>query len=202
MIVIVDYGMGNLESVARAFRRVKAEVKVSSRPEDAAAADKIVLPGVGAFGQGMANLRAGGFIEVLTRRVIDEGVPLLGICLGFQVLTKRSDEGSAEGLGWIDGETRRFEVAPKKVPHIGWNDLTVRKPSDPLLAGLPGSPCFYFQHSYHVTCHDPSDVLATADYGGEIVAAIRRGNIAGTQFHPEKSTANGLQLVRNFVEGR
>ena len=202
MIAIINYGIGNLDSVERAFRHVDAAAKIVTRPEELDAATHLVLPGVGAFDEAMENLHASGFAEVLERKVHAEHVPLLGICLGFQMLTKRSEEGRAPGLGWIDAETKRFDFSGRdpapKIPHLGWNDLDVRKDS-PLLAGISHAACYYFAHSYCVSCDDPSAVLAATSYGYEFVSAVHRDNIFATQFHPEKSHNNGLQLIRNFV---
>lgn len=203
MIVIADCGIGNLQSVQRAFHKIGADAVISSNPDDLRIADKIVLPGVGSFAEGMKNLGGGGLLPVLSRKVRDEGTPFLGICVGFQMLTRHSEEGNAEGLGWIDGETRRFRLdgagGRYRVPHIGWNDLSVRR-DDTLLRDLPAGACFYFAHSYHVTCHDQRAVIAMTEYGHEFVSAIQKGNIVGTQFHPEKSQRNGLAVLRRFVE--
>ncbi len=203
MIVIIDYGIGNLQSVQRAFQRIGADTAISSKPEDLLAAEKIVLPGVGSFVEGMENLRCYGLLPVLKHKVREQGTPFLGICLGFQMLTNRSEEGDAEGLGWIDAETKRFRFegpgGQYRIPHMGWNDLSARR-ENPLLNGLSGASCFYFAHSYYVTCHDQSAILATTQYGREFVTVIQKDNIFGTQFHPEKSQANGLSVLKNFVE--
>ena len=203
MIVIVNCGMGNLDSVLRAFSKHEAEVVVSSQPEELERADGIVLPGVGSFAKAVRNLNEGGLTAVLNRKVLDEHTPILGICLGFQMFTKHSEEGGADGLGWIDGETKRFDFeqpGPRlKVPHLGWNNLERRKES-PLFEGIHCDACFYFAHSYCVVCNEESAILTTSTYGREFVSSVERGNIFGTQFHPEKSHANGLSLVRNFVE--
>jgi len=202
MIVIVNYGIGNLDSVARAFRACEAEAVVSSRPEDIDQADGIVLPGVGSFAKAMQNLNEGGLLAALNRRVIEQQTPILGICLGFQMFTKGSEEGGVDGLGWIDAETRRFDFSrqhqPCKIPHMGWNDLHAQK-AGPLFEGIHADACFYFAHSYCVSCNDECAVLATTDYGYEFVSAVERGNIFGTQFHPEKSHANGLKILKNFI---
>lgn len=197
MIAIVNYGIGNLDSVTRAFRKCGAEARVTSRPMDIEQAEAIVLPGVGCFAEAMRNLRNGGLLAILHRKVVEEKTPTLGICLGFQMFTKHSEEGNAEGLGWIDGETRRFRVA-EKIPHMGWNDLKVQKDS-PILQDIAHEACFYFAHSYYVSCNDPGAVLATSEYGGPFVSAVAKDHLFGVQFHPEKSHANGLQIVRNFI---
>lgn len=202
MIAIVNYGIGNLDSVARAFRKCEAETVIATAPDQIEHADRIVLPGVGSFAKAMRFLDGSGLRSVIERKVIEEKTPLLGICLGFQMLTNHSEEGDAAGLGWIQGETRRFrfpdEGGSLKTPHLGWNDLERKKPS-PLLEGIASGACFYFAHSYCVVCEDQSAVLATTRYGCDFVSVIHRDNIFGTQFHPEKSHANGLQLLRNFI---
>jgi glutamine amidotransferase len=215
-VVIVDYGSGNLRSAAKAFERAAAEaggasVAVSADPRAVAAADRIVLPGVGAFADCMAGLaRLPGMVEALTRAVREQGRPFLGICVGMQLLAERGFEhGTHRGLGWIAGEVHRLEpaqpappAAPLKVPHMGWNELVLRTPAHPLLAGLASGAHAYFVHSYALRASDPADVAATADYGGTLVAMVARANVAGTQFHPEKSQATGLRLIANFLAWR
>lgn len=203
MIAIVNYGMGNLDSVLRAFRKCEAEAAVSSQPEEIKAAGAIVLPGVGSFAKAMQNLNERGLLAPLNQMVLEGKTPILGICLGFQLFTKHSEEGDVDGLGWVDGQTRRLDfeeldVKPK-IPHIGWNDLEFRKESL-LFKGIHPDACFYFAHSYCVSCNDRSAVLGTTTYGYEFVSVIEQGNIFGMQFHPEKSHANGLRLLRNFIE--
>ncbi|HSE79774.1 MAG TPA: imidazole glycerol phosphate synthase subunit HisH [Alphaproteobacteria bacterium] len=209
--VIVDYGSGNLRSAAKAFERalrerdIAGEIRVSADPREAAAADRIVLPGVGAFAACMNGLAAlSGMIEALTRSVRERGRPLLGICVGMQLLAERGHEhGLHRGLGWIAGEVRR--IAPPdptfKVPHMGWNDLTPRR-AHKLLDKIAAGAQSYFVHSYHFSPSDRSDVVATTDYGGELVAIVGRDNVAGTQFHPEKSQETGLRLIANFLTWR
>lgn len=203
MIVIVDYGMGNLGSVYNMLKKVGTEAIVSSDPDLIAKADKLILPGVGAFDNGMKNLEARGLREILNRKVLTDGVPVLGICLGVQLFTHGSEEGTLHGLGWIDAETVRFrfpsESTGLKVPHMGWNSITV-KLDHPLLKGFDEPPRFYFVHSYHVHCHDPGHILATATYGIEFTAAVVYQNVIGTQFHPEKSHKFGLKVLENFAK--
>jgi imidazole glycerol-phosphate synthase subunit HisH len=206
MTTIVNYGIGNLDSVLRAFRNCSDAASISNDPAEIAAAERIVLPGVGSFAKAMEYLRQSGLLPVLEKKVLEEKTPVLGICLGFQMFTRHSEEGDAEGLGWIDGYTRKFDFTgiegPRlKIPHMGWNDLQAAKES-PLLAGIHPDACFYFAHSYYVSCDDNAAVLARSAYGLDFVSAVHRGNIFGTQFHPEKSHANGLQLIRNFLEYR
>lgn len=201
MIAIINYGIGNLDSVSRAFHKVGAETAVTTDPEALARAEGIVLPGVGSFDKAMNTLREQHLIPVLNRRVIDEGTPVLGICLGMQMYGHRSEEGCTEGLGWLDAESVRFayDTTRFKIPHLGWNDVQ-RRHASPLFDGVREEAPFYFAHSYHVVCREERDVLACTEYGTAFVSAVQRGRIFGTQFHPEKSHANGLCVIRNFVE--
>jgi imidazole glycerol-phosphate synthase subunit HisH len=205
MIVIVDYGMGNLGSILNMLKRIGAEAMISGRAADIESAGKLILPGVGAFDNGMRNLAERGLIDVLNRVVLEQKKPILGICLGVQLFTSRSEEGTLPGLGWIDAETIRFRFdgdnAGLKIPHMGWNTIEVRR-QDSILAPLPEEPRFYFVHSYHVRCRNASDVLAVTRYGIEFHSAVMRENIVGTQFHPEKSHRYGMQVLRNFAEVR
>jgi glutamine amidotransferase len=199
MIAIVDYGAGNLRSVRNALTHLGAEVVTASTPEQLAGAEKIVLPGVGAFGAGMNALRTAGFEELL-KAAVAAGVPLIGICLGMQYLFESSDEmGLHRGLGLLPGRVTRFPAAGPKVPHIGWNQLHIRR-ENPLLAGMESGSYAYFVHSYYVQAGDPSDVLATTDYGIEYASVVAHGNIFGIQPHPEKSQSVGLRILKNFVE--
>ncbi len=198
MIAIVDYGMGNLRSVAKALERAGAKVSLlSAPPAGLRRAAGIVLPGVGAFGDAMANLRSAGW-DGWIREAIAAGTPFLGICLGFQLLFERSEEsGGVRGLAVIPGEVRRLS-ATVTVPHMGWNQLRLPRPT-PLFAGVEGGAYVYFVHSYRVASDDASRVAAFTDYGGEFVSAIAEGNLWGVQFHPEKSQAVGLRILSNFV---
>jgi imidazole glycerol-phosphate synthase subunit HisH len=197
MIVIVDYGVGNLRSVQKALERVGAEAVVAGDPEALDAARGVVLPGVGAFGDGMAQLRARGFLEPVLRQVEAEK-PLLGICLGMQLLFEGSEEmGHHAGLGLLPGKVVRFPEGDLKVPHIGWNQLQVRQ--DPLLAAIADGSYAYFVHSYYVAAAEPGDVLATTEYGKQFASVVGRGRIWGAQFHPEKSQEVGLRLLQNFA---
>ncbi|HQO35128.1 MAG TPA: imidazole glycerol phosphate synthase subunit HisH [bacterium] len=204
MIGIVDYGMGNLRSVESAFEAIGQETSVIRDPRELADVQAIVLPGVGAFGDGMKNLHETGFVDVLSDEVIRKGKPYLGICLGLQFLGEKSlEHGEHDGLGWITGTVRRIEPesAQYRVPHIGWNDLQIEI-KEPLFKNLEDGPIFYFVHSYYfdVSPEDSSVIAATCWHGQKIVAAVQRGNIFGVQFHPEKSQRSGLCLLRNFVE--
>jgi glutamine amidotransferase len=199
MIAIIDYGAGNLRSVRNALTTLGAEVVTATTPDQFAGADKIVLPGVGAFGAGMNALRQAGFEEPL-KAAVAAGVPLIGICLGMQYLFESSDEmGLHRGLGLLPGRVTRFPADGPKVPHIGWNQLHIQQ-QNPLLAGVESGSYAYFVHSYYVEAGDPSDVLATTDYGIEYASAVAHGTIFGIQPHPEKSQSVGLRILKNFVE--
>ncbi len=214
-VVIVDYGSGNLRSAAKAFEFSAREggsgvrVAVAGDAETVRAADRVVLPGVGAFGDCKARLAArDGLVEALVEAVIDRGRPFLGICVGMQLMATRGLEyGAHEGFGWIGGEVEKLapasiggvEARPLKVPHMGWNELQVHAPDHPLLAGIATGAHMYFVHSYQLRCESEADALATTDYGGPVTAMVARGNLAGAQFHPEKSQAAGLALIGNFL---
>ncbi|MFM1921399.1 MAG: hypothetical protein RLZZ303_3033 [Candidatus Hydrogenedentota bacterium] len=202
MIALLDYGVGNLQSLERAFAAVGAE----ARPvRDVAALDgarAVVLPGVGHFQEAMDNLREGGLIEPLQRKVMGEGLPLMGMCLGMQLLMRRSDESGAEGLGWLNGEVRSLRTAypdtALKIPHIGWNTVTA-SPGSKLFAGVPAVASYYFAHSYAVLELEDAAATATAIYGVPFIASVEKDNLFATQFHPEKSHQNGIHLLRNFM---
>jgi len=205
MIAIIDYGMGNLRSVQKAFEKVGFAAKVTADPADLRDAEKLVLPGVGAFKDCMDNLREGGFIEPI-RRHVESGKPFLGICLGLQLLFSESEEfGRHQGLGIIPGKVVRFpadlRVAGEelKVPHMGWNQIRLRQDA-PLFRGVADGSAVYFVHSYYVIPDDPTVVAAVTDYGIAFCSAIRRDNVMATQFHPEKSQQIGLRILRNFGE--
>jgi glutamine amidotransferase len=203
MIVIVDYGVGNLRSVQRAFEHVGAGVTVTAHRETIESASAVVLPGVGAFGQAMSNLERAGLVDVI-RQVIDRGRPFLGICLGLQLLFEESEEmGQHAGLGVFGGQVKRFEVGGRrhgyKVPQIGWNQIHIQQPS-PLLEGVADGSYAYFVHSYYVAPADPEIVLTTTDYEMDYASIVGRDNVFGIQFHPEKSQAVGLRILRNFTE--
>lgn len=195
-IGVVDYGSGNLRSVTKALETTGAETVFVTRPEELAAVDAVVVPGVGSFGDCAANLRATGLWEPL-RGWIREGRPYLGICLGYQLLFTSSEESpGVEGLGVIPGRVVRFSPNTRKVPHMGWNPL--EQTSGPLYAGLPGGTAMYFVHSYYPVPEDPAIISATCEYGETFAAGISSGRLHATQFHPEKSQAAGLALLRNF----
>jgi glutamine amidotransferase len=201
MTVIVDYGVGNLASIANMARKAGASCVISGEAAVIGAAARLILPGVGAFDKGMASLDERGLIPVLRERVMERQVPTLGLCLGMQLLGRGSEEGSRPGLGWMAAHAQRFRFAPPrpplKVPHMGWNYIEP-DPSAALLQHLPPEPRFYFVHSYHLVCDDPRDVMCWTTYGYRFVSGVRRANLWGTQFHPEKSHSFGLALFKNF----
>ncbi|MFE6734196.1 imidazole glycerol phosphate synthase subunit HisH [Microbacterium sp. NPDC057650] len=198
-VSIVDYGLGNLGSVANMLKRVGAQNNRVSTPDEILAADRILLPGVGAFDKGTALLQDAGLSDAL-REFAASGRPLLGICLGMQLLLDSSEEGVSKGLGLIPGRSLRFEDAPGlRVPHMGWNEVS-RRHEDPVLASLPDENRFYFVHSYRVVPEREEDVLATTTYGASFASMIRRDNVIGAQFHPEKSHAFGMVILRNFAD--
>lgn len=198
-ITIVDYGMGNIRSVHNALAHLGCVVTTSHESEAIAEADALVLPGVGAFGEAVANLETRRLVAPLLRAVLDDRKPILGICLGMQLLASRSEErGNFRGLSLIPGEIRRIPVPEGfRLPHVGWNPVEPRRDS-PLFKGIRPGSSFYFVHGYHYV-GSPEFVIATIDYGGEVVAAIQREHMLGTQFHPERSQSNGLALLKNFV---
>jgi glutamine amidotransferase len=205
MIVVIDYGMGNLGSIVNMLRRIGADVTLSADLKDIERADRLILPGVGAFDRGMENLHNMNVIPLLNQRVLEENTPILGLCLGMQLFGKGSEEGNTEGLGWIDAQSVRFrfddtdpQLASLRVPHMGWNGVHVHK-SHPMMDNLESDTRYYFVHAYHVRCNDPSDVLATTRYGIEMVSAFARGPITGMQFHPEKSLRWGMRVFEQFV---
>ncbi|MDA1100167.1 MAG: imidazole glycerol phosphate synthase subunit HisH [Proteobacteria bacterium] len=202
MIAIIDYGLGNLTSVAGAIEKVGHEAVITSDLQVLADADKLILPGVGAFGDGMANLRERELVEPLTEMVVGKGKPILGICLGSQLITEESDEfGAHTGLGWVPARVRRLAPTDPalRVPHVGWNDL-IRTGDSVLFEELPAQPLFYFVHSHYIEAREPGIVIGECDYGSRFVGAFQHGNIYGTQFHPEKSQLDGLRLLKNFIE--
>jgi glutamine amidotransferase len=203
MIVIIDYGMGNLGSILNMLKRIGAPAMISADPREIENADKLILPGVGAFDTGMKRLNEVGLIDLLSQQVLERKKPTLGVCLGMQLLMKGSEEGTQRGLGWIDGETIRFQFDPNKnhlkIPHMGWNTIAVKR-DGALLRNMPSEPRFYFVHSYHVVCHHSQDVVAVTDYGYAFPAVLQHENIVGAQFHPEKSHRFGMQVFKNFVE--
>jgi glutamine amidotransferase len=203
-IAIVDYGMGNLRSVEKAFAQVGFPAVVTSQPSDIANADAVVLPGVGAFGDAVKELMARGILEVVRNRAAearDGGRPFLGICLGMQILVEFGEEsGGCEGLSVIEGTCPRLQRKDLKVPHMGWNSLSIKKQDNPLFEGVGTSPYVYFVHSYAVVPSSLGVIAAVSDYGGEVVASLKAKNLFATQFHPEKSQDVGLRMLKNFGE--
>ncbi len=205
-VAIIDYGSGNLRSAAKAFERAAAgrvAITVTDDPDIVAAADRVVLPGVGAFANCMHGLRAvDGMLDAVTEVAMIRARPFLGICVGMQLMaTCGLEHGRTPGLAWIAGEVSELTPADStlKVPHMGWNDLRFATPRHPVLADLPDQAHVYFVHSYQFRPEDPAVLLASADYGGEFAAIVGRDNLIGTQFHPEKSQATGLALIANFL---
>ncbi len=210
-IAIIDYGSGNLHSASKAFERagrdagLDAKVKVTADPEVVRKADRVVLPGVGAFADCYAGLMAvDGMFEALSEVVLEKGRPFFGICVGMQLLaTKGLEHKEQKGFDWVPGKVQALEPNDPnlKIPHMGWNELHFDE-VHPVFADLPGEAHTYFVHSYHFVCDDPSRVLSTVDYGGNVTAAVGRDNIVGTQFHPEKSQGVGLKVITNFLKWR
>ena len=200
MVIIIDYGMGNVGSVKNALEFLGEKALISSNPGDLEKASHIILPGVGSFGDGINNLKRSGLVEVLEKEVLKNKKPFLGICLGMQLLAEEGEEGGLHrGLGWIAGKVRHFKVDSKdfRIPHVGWNDI-FPKENQELFKGI-SSQIFYFVHSYFLEPKDKSVVAAVCRYGEEFTAAIQKDNIFGTQFHPEKSQKSGLMLLKNFI---
>lgn len=201
-VAIIDYGMCNLGSVRRAFEECGADAKLIDRPEELESADKIILPGVGAFTRGMANLRDRGWIGPIRENVLNRKKPLLGICLGMQLLADRGEEGGGtEGLGLVSGSVVRLHATShdQRIPHMGWNEIQIQR-SNPLFGGIASGTDFYFVHSFHFEVLDPTSAITKTPYCGNFVSAVQRENIFGVQFHPEKSQKPGFQLIRNFLQ--
>ncbi len=200
MITIVDYGMGNLGSIRNMLKKIGVDSSITADPDAIARAQQLILPGVGAFDAGMESLERAGIIPLLNQRVLQDRVPVLGICLGMQLMAKGSEEGRRAGLGWVDAQVLRFGPLPqaRKVPHMGWNHVHAVR-SSPLTDALPDEPRFYFVHSYYPVCRRESDVVLTTVYGETFHSAFAAGNVYGVQFHPEKSHKFGMALLANFA---
>lgn len=201
MIAIIDSGMGNVGSIANMLKKIGAEAVITNKKEELHEAEKIILPGVGTFDHGMECLREAGLPDIIRSETLENKKPLLGICLGMQLLGKRSDEGKSEGLNLIDFETKAFNIPQEmhlKIPHMGW-DVVEFTQKDKILEGITGQQKYYFVHSYHAVCTNKENILMKCDYGYEFAAAVKNGNIYGTQFHPEKSHRFGMRLLENFV---
>tara|TARA_Y100001970_G_scaffold245152_1_gene311952 strand:+ start:4518 stop:5132 length:615 start_codon:yes stop_codon:yes gene_type:complete len=202
MIVIVDYGMGNLGSVLKSFNRLKIDVKISKSKNDILNADKLILPGVGHFKKGMENLINLDYIDVLNKKVIIDKTPILGICLGMQLFSNYSEEGNVKGLEWVDSEVLKFKVdniLKWKIPHMGWNTINIKR-DNIFLKNIKNEEIFYFVHGYYMNCKDRKDVLSTTKYCNSFVSSINKENIYGAQFHPEKSHDQGIVIINNFVK--
>ncbi len=200
-IVIVDYGMGNLNSVLRVMNRMKVDCIVSSKAEDILNSEKVILPGVGHFQKAMHNLKELDLIEVLNEAALNQRKPVLGICLGMQLMTSHSEEGNCDGLGWFDAKLTKFVTSNQlkyKIPHMGWNQISIQKPS-PLMKNIADKSEFYFVHSYRLRVADAGDILNETDYEEIFPSAIEKNNLFGVQYHPEKSHDAGAQLLRNFI---
>lgn len=203
MISVVNYGLGNVHAIANIYKRLNIDVCVTATPDELQRAERIILPGVGAFDWAMTCLNESGMREVLEDLVIAKGRPILGICVGMQMLAERSDEGMLDGLGWIGGEVKRFDETSAyhktRLPHMGWNDVSPRQ-TGCLFRGLETDARFYFLHSYYFVPRQERNVLGITDYSGPYASSVRAGNIFGVQFHPEKSHQWGIQLLKNFAE--
>jgi len=201
-LVIVDYGMGNLNSVKKIMDRMQFDAIISSKPEDILNCQKIILPGVGHFGKAMSNLRKLNLLDALHEAVLVQKKPILGICLGMQLMAKKSEEGDAEGLGWFDAEVKKFSISDNKkykIPHIGWNQINIKK-SSPLMSDISELSEFYFVHSYHFKASNQSDIINETEYDYIFASAIAKQNIFGVQYHPEKSHDAGARLLKNFIK--
>jgi len=199
-ITIVDYKMGNLGSIKNMLKKMGVKSQITSDIGVINDATKIILPGVGAFDKAMNNLADLSLVDVLNNRVLKDKIPVLGICLGMQLLANSSEEGEKTGLGWIDAEVKRFNINKRfKVPHMGWNLVNQRKECD-LFEGMYKEPRFYFVHTYYFDCNNSEDILTTTNYGAEFTSAVSKNNIYGVQFHPEKSHKFGMKLLENFAK--
>jgi imidazole glycerol-phosphate synthase subunit HisH len=201
MISIINYDMGNIGSIANMLKKIGVAANIVNTPEEIAEADKLILPGVGAFDSGMTNLANAGFIEVLQEKV-QSGTPILGVCLGMQLMSMQSEEGILPGLGWINAQTIKFSLEDKqlKIPHMGWNEVIANKTDHYLFRGLEELPRYYFVHTYHVVPRSSDIIVANTHYGIPFMAAFQRGHVMGVQFHPEKSHKFGMELFRRFNE--
>ena len=199
MITIIDYGLGNLESIVNMLKKLGHTSKISQNKEDLLNATKLILPGVGSFDTGMNNLNEREYTEVLHKKVIEDKISVLGICLGMQLLANSSEEGIQRGLGWVNARSVKFKNNSLKVPHMGWNNIKLLKQSN-LFDPEHKFRKYYFVHSYHMICEEDKDVLATFEYGNNFTAMVEKNNIYGAQFHPEKSHKYGMEILNQFVK--
>jgi len=203
MITIIDYGMGNLASIKNMLKKVGEQSVITNDLDKISNAEKLILPGVGSFGQGMENLNAKGMTELIRRKALVEKTPLLGICLGMQLFTKHSEEGNVDGLGLIDAKTVKFNLHEShgnlKIPHMGWADVEINS-SNFIFEGIEEIPRYYFVHSYHVECANEEDIMTTTEHGYSFCSGVRKENVFGVQFHPEKSHKFGMALLKNFIK--
>lgn len=203
MITIIDYGSGNIRAIANIYEKLNVKYAIAQTPEEVVGAEKIFLPGVGAFDETISRLDSTGFREVLDREVLVNHVPIIGICVGMQILAESSEEGNLKGLGYIKGRVRKFDknllITKPKLPHLGWNSIEIKRES-PMLNTIDPEFGFYFLHSYYFDCSNESDILTTTDYGHSFASAVNHGNVYGIQFHPEKSHHNGVSLLHNFAK--
>lgn len=203
MITIINYGLGNVQAFANLYKRLNIPASIASSAADLEGATRLILPGVGAFDHAMELFDGSGMRETVDDLVLGRRMPVLGVCVGMQILAGGSDEGKLSGLGWIDGRVRRFDESklprPARLPHMGWNDVVPRSGAK-LFSGLEQDSRFYFLHSYYFDCASNDNVLATSEYGMSFGCAVHSNNIYGVQFHPEKSHAYGMRLLKNFAE--
>lgn len=201
MIAILDYGLGNIKAFANIFKNLNIEHTIIQKAEQLETVDKIILPGVGAFDYAMQQFNHSGLQVAVEEKVLNQGVPILGICVGMQMLANRSDEGKEKGLAWIDGEVKLLKTEKikykTKLPHMGWNEITHNQ--NPLFEEIKSGAKFYFVHSYYFECNDKTNSIANTEYGLNFSSAVNHKNIYGVQFHPEKSHNNGIQLLKNFA---
>jgi imidazole glycerol-phosphate synthase subunit HisH len=203
MIAIINYGLGNINAFFNVYKKLGIQLKIARTADDLSDVSKIILPGVGSFDEAMSKLNASGMRIEIDRLVLEEGIPLIGICVGMQMLAKSSEEGVLPGLGYFNAVVRKFDESTMKVklnlPHMGWNDV-IPVNGSALFRTMEDKPLFYFLHSYYFDCRDSENSIAKSDYGGEFVCAVKKNNIYGVQFHPEKSHQYGIQLLKNFSE--
>ncbi len=203
MIGIIDYGLGNVKAFANIYKKLNLDYKRISSVDDFKDITKIILPGVGAFDYAMQCLNKSGMRDILNKKVLNENIPVIGVCVGMQMLAKSSEEGKVDGLGWIDGVVKKFDLSKlneqNPLPHMGWNTISIIKQSS-LVANLERSASFYFLHSYYFECENNDDIIAPADYGDDFACIVNKNNIFGIQCHPEKSHHNGVALLKNFGE--